>query len=71
MSTWTQQRAKVAGLSRDRTSDDPELIAARRDLRAVRLEDYVRKAVESLPPLTPDQLRRIAVLLLPSGGDER
>lgn len=71
MSSWTQQRAKVAGLSRDRNPDDPALVSARRDLRAMRLEEHVRKTVAAFPPLTAEQLDRVAVLLRPSGGDAK
>lgn len=68
MSSWTTDRARVASLSRSRTPDDPELVAARRDLRATRAESYIRELVASAPPLTPDQRRRLAVLLLPDVG---
>ena len=56
-------RAKVAGLSRDRASDDPELVDARRDLRAAKLEAHVQKVLADAPPLTPEQRDRIATLL--------
>jgi hypothetical protein len=36
MPQWTHHRARVAALSRDRAPDDPELLAARRDLAAAR-----------------------------------
>ncbi len=63
MSTWTHERAKVASLSRSRTSDDPDLVAARRDLRAARAEDYIRKLVDAAPPLSDEQRDRLALLL--------
>lgn len=66
--SWTQERARVAGLSRDREPDDPELAAARLNLKAARLEEHVRKTIESFPPLTRDQLDRIAGLLRTGGG---
>lgn len=56
-------RARIAALSRDRTPDDPDLLAARRDLRAARLADYVRATVAELPPLTDEQCARVAALL--------
>lgn len=71
MSTWTHHRAKVASLSRIRPADDPELIEARRSLKATRLEDAAREAAESLPPLTDEQARRIAAILYPQGVDAR
>lgn len=60
---WTHYRAQVAALSRDRAPDDPELIEARRNLRAVRLADHVEKALADDPPLTTDQRLSIARLL--------
>ena len=61
--SWTQDRARVASLSRSRTPDDPDLIAARRNLRAARLEDYIRRTVDAAPPLLDEQRDRLAVLL--------
>lgn len=63
MSTWTQERARVASLSRSRPPDDPDLVAARRNLRAAHLAEYVRKAVEQAPPLTAEQRARVAAAL--------
>ncbi len=63
MSTWTHERARVASLTRSRTPDDPELADARRNLRAERLAEHIRKAVDSAPPLTAEQRDRLAVLL--------
>jgi hypothetical protein len=56
-------RARVAALSRDRQSGDPDLVGARRELRAVRLEDHVTRVLAEAPPLTDEQLQRIAGLL--------
>lgn len=66
VSTWTHHRAKVAALSRDRAADDPDLIAARQNLKAARLEEYVRRVVAEAPPLPPEQAERIASLLRPA-----
>ncbi len=60
---WTHHRARIAALSRDRSPDDPEILDARRDLRAARLEEHVRKVVADWPPLTDEQLDRLAGLL--------
>lgn len=68
MSTWTHERARIAGLSRDRRPDDPELVDARRNLKALRLEDAVAKAVAEAPPLTSEQRDRIAALLRTGGA---
>ena len=61
--TWTSTRARVAALTRSRPADDPELVAARRDLVAARLEEHIRKVVAAAPPLTDEQKQRIAALL--------
>jgi hypothetical protein len=61
--SWKAERARVASLSRSRPADDPDLIAARLNLRAERLADYIRKTVDSAPPLTAEQRDRLAVLL--------
>ena len=67
--TWTSERARLASLSRSRTPYDPYLIAARRNLRAARLEDYIRRTVDAAPPLTAEQRDRLAVLLRGEAGD--
>lgn len=61
--SWTAERARVASLSKSRKPDDPQLVDARRDLRAARLEAYVAEVVAAAPPLTADQRDRIAALL--------
>jgi hypothetical protein len=61
--SWTTERARVASLCRSRTPDDPVLLGARRDLRAARAEDYIKRLVDAAPPLTPGQLDRLAVML--------
>lgn len=66
--TWTSARARVASLTRSRTPDDPELVNARQDLRALRLEDHVRKVVSEAPPLSNEQRERIAALLRAGGA---
>ncbi len=58
--SWTHERARIASLSRSRTPDDPELVDARRNLRAERLADYITKTVDAAPPLTPAQRDRLA-----------
>ena len=68
MSSWTSDRARVASLSRSRPHDDPDLLDARRDLRAARLEDYIRRVVDTAPPLTGEQRARLAGLL--AGGPD-
>jgi hypothetical protein len=56
-------RAKIASLTRSRQPDDPDLVAARQNLKALRLEEHVRKVVAEAPPLTDEQRERITALL--------
>jgi hypothetical protein len=66
MSSWTHERARVAILTRNgRPSDDPELIEARRNLKAIRLTEHVQRVVDTAPPLTAEQRSTIAALLRP------
>ena len=67
-STWTSERARYASLSRSRPADDPELIEARRNMRALKLEEHVARVVAEAPPLTDEQRERIAALLRAGGG---
>ena len=64
----TSARARHNSLKRYRPDDDPRVIEARRDLRAARAEDYIRKLVESAPPLTDEQRDRLTVLLHGGGA---
>jgi hypothetical protein len=61
----SRPRARIAALSRSRTDDDPELVEARRDLKAAKLEDYIRRVVSEAPPLTDQQRELLAGLLRP------
>ncbi|MGH3634339.1 MAG: hypothetical protein ACRDTS_09630 [Mycobacterium sp.] len=67
-------RGRIAGLSRDRQADDPELVDARRGFVAARLEDHINKVLAAAPPLTDEQRTRLAELLRPvrrnGGGDD-
>ncbi len=62
-STAAHHRARIGALSRDREPDDPELVAARRDLAAERLVEHVERILAGWPPLTDEQLDRVARLL--------
>lgn len=56
-------RALHASLRRDQSADAPDVIQARRALKAARLADHVTEIVNAWPPLTPAQLERVAALL--------
>lgn len=60
---WTHHRARVARATQ--TGDTVADEQARRDLKAARAEDYVRRLVESWPPLTDEQLDVLARLIRP------
>ena len=66
--SWTTERARVASLTRSRTTDDPDLADARQRMKAARIEEYIARVVAEAPPLTAEQRDRIASLLHPAGG---
>lgn len=61
--SWTAERARLVSLTRSRTPDDPALVAARRNLKAARAEEYLRKLVDSRPEITDEQRARLVALL--------
>ena len=61
-------RATLAAHTRHRPNDTETADALRRDLRAVRAEDYIRKLVDSAPALAPDVRERLAGLLRGGAG---
>ncbi len=70
MTSWTSERARVASLTRSREASDPDLLDARRNLRAARLDDYIRRTVDAAPELTVEQRANAAALLLSGGGPD-
>ena len=58
---------RVATLNRDRTADDPDLLTAYCPLAEARrtdqLRDYIRRVVDTAPPLTAEQGDKLARLL--------
>lgn len=63
--SWTHTRSKIAHTKRrDPSADVTELV---RQMRAEKLEDYIKRTVEAAPPLTPEQRDRLA-LVLTGGG---
>ena len=61
-----RERARIASLTRSRTADDPDLVEARRNLRAASLESHIQRVLAEAPPLSADQRTRLAGLF--SGG---
>jgi hypothetical protein len=66
--SWQTERGRIAGLSRDRDPNDPELLDAKRKMRELRWTERVEKLVAEAPPLTDEQRVRIAALLINAGG---
>jgi hypothetical protein len=71
----TSERARVGALARcvktgERPPDDPDLIEARRNLCALKLEEHVRLALTAAPPMTDEQIERLIVLLKTRGGGQ-
>ena len=51
------------------TGDPAPALDARREYAAAKIEDYVRRTVDTAPPLTDEQRSRLAALLTSSGGE--
>lgn len=60
-------RGRLNALQRHRPADDPDLVNARRDLRAESLAAHIAKVVDEAPPLTTEQRDRLAVMLRGGG----
>lgn len=67
--TLVQMRGKVAALTRSRTPDDPELVAAWRALKEASLIRHIRVVDAGPVRLTAEQRQRVAAIL--TGGDDR
>jgi hypothetical protein len=59
----SRARGTVAALSIHHPSDSPQVIEAKRELRAIKLQEYVAKAVSELPRLSESHLEEAARLL--------
>lgn len=58
----SKAKGRVAGLSRSRTENDPEFLAARAELRAIWIEEQVTKAFAAWPPLTAEHRARLVAV---------
>lgn len=61
--SWQHARAVLANRTREHGPSDPSVAEARRDFKVAKLADQIRSVVESAPPLTDEQRRRLAALL--------
>lgn len=59
---------RYAALTRSRTPDDPELIAAHTEVKTAKLAAYIEELVNSAPPLTTAQRDQLALLLRDPGA---
>jgi hypothetical protein len=59
-------RARARKANADMRGDSEAASIAARDLRAVKLEEYIQRVVDEAPPLTEEQRSRLAGLL--AGG---
>lgn len=64
-----REKASVAGLTSRLGADNPRVQAARRDYRALALEDHIREELEKAPPLTSMQRAKLAALLRPASTE--
>ncbi|PLV44944.1 hypothetical protein X011_25645 [Mycobacterium tuberculosis variant microti OV254] len=58
-------RARHSALRRFRQDDDAAVIAARQELKAASINDYLERQMAEAPPLTNEQRAKIAELLEP------
>jgi hypothetical protein len=52
----------------ERPPDDPDLIEARRNLCALKLEEHMRLALAATPPITDEQIKHLIALLSSRGA---
>jgi len=57
-----QARNRLGGHARQ-AKNPAQVEEAQRELAAARLEQHIKQVVDGMPPLTDDQLSRLAVLL--------
>lgn len=67
-STATIARNRVGGLTRSRSSDDPELVAARLQMAEAKFVAAVERALAAAPPLRPEIRERVVGLLTTANG---
>jgi hypothetical protein len=63
-------RASIAAIERHNGPGDPRLPALRNDLAVAGLEEHIKAVVDAMPPLTDEQLSKLAVLLHPGESRE-
>jgi hypothetical protein len=66
--TRLKARGRLNSLQRYRKPDDPDIAAARLQLREANLVDAIRREANTAPPFSTEQRARLAALLLSPGG---
>lgn len=66
MPAWTLTRSRIA--TTVKSDPDADVTELRRQLKAERLEDYIRRVVDDAPILTSDQRDHLAAILRPAAG---
>jgi hypothetical protein len=62
VATVRKAHARIGGLVKNDAGPE-EIEEARRELKAIKAEEYIREVVESAPPLTLEQIERLRALL--------
>ena len=63
MTALQKKASRIGVLAKHKGAAHPETLAARRDLRAAHLEAAIARATAEAPPLTDEQVERLAALL--------
>ena len=63
MSARTAANTRAAALHRHHGPNDPRTLDARRHLAEVQIDDAIERALATAPPLSDDQVDRIAARL--------
>lgn len=66
--TVAHQRARIGSLCRSRAADDPELLAARRELATATIGEFIERTLASVPPLSREQRARIVEAVMRPAG---
>jgi hypothetical protein len=66
--SWTKARSELAIMAKTHAPSDPAMVEKRQELRALKLEDHVKRVISQAPPLTDEQRERIANLLMAGGA---
>lgn len=63
MSQALAARNRLGAISRHHPTDVDAIRAAQQELAAAKIAEYIKRTVDSAPPLTPEQRDRLSLLL--------